>query len=88
MTGVVYKDLVGSISLQPFGLQLYSNLFTDWNGSVNAIVAPGDFGVVSGGAVAARLQKPLILARKTGKVSGDVMKVQYPTLPVSPKTVT
>jgi adenine phosphoribosyltransferase len=75
--GVVYKDLVGSILLQPFELQLCISLFADWVGRVDAIVAP-DLGVVFGGAVAPRLQKALILARKTGKLPGDaMMMVQY-----------
>jgi len=83
--GIVYKDLVGGILLQPCGLALFTGLFLDHIKSINGsscnsfdvIVAPEALGFVFASPLAATLNKPLVLVRKKGKLAGDVNTVRY-----------
>ena len=83
--GVVFKDLVGSLLLQPFGLSLCCGMIADWLeettnestlSTVDAILS-GDLGYVFAGALGGRLMKPVILARKPGKLQERVDRIQY-----------
>ena len=82
--GVEFKDLVGSLLLQPFALSLCCGMIADWlaeteesTSAVDAILSPGDLGYVFAGALGARLMKPVILARKAGKLQGRVDRIHY-----------
>jgi adenine phosphoribosyltransferase/phosphomevalonate kinase len=86
-TGVVYKDLIGGLLLQPFALPLCTSLVIDWlrtskdatqeDQLPDAILVPATVGIPFATAVALRLNKPLILARKRGSLPGDVCRVSY-----------
>ena len=80
----MFKDLVGSLLLQPFGLSLCCGMIADWLeddkelcSAVDAILSPGDLGFVFAGALGARLHKSVILARKAGKLYGQVNRIEY-----------
>eukprot|EP00797_Seminavis_robusta_P014566 Sro21_g014550.2 (766) ;mRNA; r:37159-39456 len=80
---VQYRDIVGSLLLQPFAMALWTGSVVEWvekNGqtsSVDAIVSPESLGFVFAGTVASFLKKPLILLRKGGKLVGDKDSVSY-----------
>ena len=77
--GICFRDLVGSLLLQPFAMSLCSSLAVHRLGSesFDVIVAPEALGYVFAGAIAAKMNKPLVLARKHGKLPGDTVKVSY-----------
>jgi len=79
--GVLYRDVIGSLLLQPFAMPLYTSLVVDWISrrggvsSVDAVLAPEALGFAFAGSIASALKKPLVLVRKEGKLPGDVQTV-------------
>lgn len=81
--GVQYRDIFGSLLLQPFAMSLWAASVLGWvekNGqglSIDAIVAPEAAGFAFASPIAAFLKKPLILMRKIRKLKGAVDRVRY-----------
>jgi adenine phosphoribosyltransferase len=80
--GVVFKDLVGGILAQPFGLRLACSLLAkltlqDSMLPMDGIVVPEATGFLFAAPVAANLRLPLLVSRKPGKLPGSVSRVQY-----------
>jgi phosphomevalonate kinase len=91
-SGVAYRDIIGSLLLQPFALPLWSSSVLNWlqttprggdddddlSNIVDAIVAPEALGFVFAGALSTLMMKPLVLIRKEGKLVGNAIdRVSY-----------
>jgi phosphomevalonate kinase len=87
--GVAYRDIIGSLLLQPFALPLWSSSVLNWlqttprddddvSNNVDTIVAPEALGFVFAGALSTLMMKPLVLIRKEGKLVGNAIdRVPY-----------
>jgi adenine phosphoribosyltransferase/phosphomevalonate kinase len=81
--GIIYKDLIGGLMLQPFGMSLCTALMVHWLRNKNAhldldaVIAPEALGFVFASSLAAQLNKPLILVRKADKLPGHVTSVDH-----------
>jgi phosphomevalonate kinase len=82
--GIVYKDLVGGLLLQPFGLSLCNELFIHrlQHGPgaklpFDAVLAPEALGFLFAGPIAAFFNRPVLLARKKKPAPGASDSVTY-----------
>ena len=81
--GVVYKDLVGGILRQPFGLKLISSTLLSAickcvdRSRIDVIVAPEATAFLFAAPLAMLLNVPLVPVRKGGRTPGDVVSVKY-----------
>ena len=80
--GICFRDVVGSLFLQPFAMSLCTSLAVHWlvenaRDSFDVIVTPEVLGYVFAGAIAGRMHKPLILVRKGDKLPGAIVEVSY-----------
>ncbi|GAB0495393.1 hypothetical protein MMPV_006693 [Pyropia vietnamensis] len=83
--GVTYRDLVGGLLLQRWGLPLVVALGGLGEGGERAsgslsnvaVLVPEALGVVFGAPLAARLGVPLLVARRRGRLPGAVHSVSY-----------
>ena len=81
--GVVYRDIIGGILPQPFGLPLCVALTLerlrerDMLKEIDALIAPEASSYVFAGAIAVALQKPVLLAQKSHRAPGDVDCVAF-----------
>ena len=81
--GVVYRDLIGGLLRQPFGLRLATSVLLNFivqDGSptpCDAIAVPEATGFLFAAPVANHLQVPLIVLRKAGRLPGDTCRICY-----------
>jgi adenine/guanine phosphoribosyltransferase-like PRPP-binding protein len=82
--GIVYKDLVLGLLLQPFGLSLCNELFIHrlLHGPgaklpFDAVLAPEALGFLFAGPIAAFFNRPVLLARKKKPAPGAIDSVTY-----------
>ena len=78
--GIIYRDMVGGVLLQRFGLSLCVALISEKVGdcsNIDVVLAPESMGFLFAGAVAFNLQKPIVLARKSRRLPGDYDTASY-----------
>lgn len=81
--GILYKDVTGGLLLQPFGLSLCIALImeklreSDTVNTIDAVLAPEAMAFLFAGPVASSLQKPVVLARKSRRLPGDLDSASY-----------
>ena len=76
--GIIYRDVLPILSYPDLFLKLIDEMSgADFYRNCDAIIAVDARGFIFGSAIAVKLKKPLIVARKPNKLPGQVITKEY-----------